>query len=99
MVVEERDIWGGDWHSLGISRSALHYALRDAAGHSPAQFGMTVTGLRTTPEGVEVTRSDGHEQVYSAVLGADGHRSDDPRVRERGVLLRKSPRGSHWAER
>ena len=97
MVVEERDIWGGDWHSLGISRSALHDALRDAVGHSPAQFGMAVTGLRTTPEGVEVTRSDGHEQVYSAVVGADGHRSSVRRLLLGAPETRMvSPRVARW---
>ena len=74
-VIEEREIWGGDQESIGISRSELLAVLRQHLGDPTVQFGTTVQSIRTTPDGVEVSRSDGHEQVYSAVVGADGHRS------------------------
>lgn len=110
-VVEERDIWGGDWYSLGITRQALHEVLQEAAGSRSTQFGFTITALRTTPTGVEVTRSDGREQVYAAVVGADGVRSSVRRlllgapatrtVSERAVrwIARRPPGVDAWTMR
>ena len=100
MVVEERDIWGDDRDSVGISRSAVLGALRQHLGDPPIHFGTTVQSLRPTSDGVDVTRSDGIERTYRAVIGADGHRSS---IREMVLGAPKprlvEPRAARWLSR
>jgi len=100
MVVDERDIWGGDRDSLGISRSALQDALRERLRDPPIHFGTTVDSLGTTPDRVEVVRSDGDERVYTAVVGADGHRSSVRQMVLGAPVPRLvEPRAARWLSR
>jgi 2-polyprenyl-6-methoxyphenol hydroxylase-like FAD-dependent oxidoreductase len=60
---------------LGVRRSRLHGALMDQAVHLPIRFGVTLQSLRQSADGVIVRNSDGSEEHYDLVVGADGIRS------------------------
>ena len=97
MEIEEREIWGGDRDSLGISRAALGDALREASGEIAIQFDTTVQSLETTPSGIAVSLSDGQEQVFAAVIGADGLHSSIRRLVLGAPATRPvEPRVARW---
>ena len=58
---------------LHMLREDLHESLSDKAG--AVRFGSTVNLLHETPDGVSVTFTDGHVEMFDAVIGADGTRS------------------------
>jgi 2-polyprenyl-6-methoxyphenol hydroxylase-like FAD-dependent oxidoreductase len=60
--------------NLGISRRALHRVLGDAARSSGAsvRLGLTVSRLHERSDGVEALFSDGTNECFDLVIGADG---------------------------
>jgi 2-polyprenyl-6-methoxyphenol hydroxylase-like FAD-dependent oxidoreductase len=58
----------------GITRPALHKILTDAtlAQGTPVRLGVTATQFEETKEGVRVSFSDGTQDTYDLVIGADG---------------------------
>ncbi len=63
--------------SLGVSRLALHTVLHEAALKRGAQFrtGLSVTSFKNLEDRVEVTFSDGEQDSFDLVIGADGANS------------------------
>lgn len=66
---------------VGMMRPILHAILADALAEAgvKVRFGLTVVALRQSPGHVDVIFSDGSENRYDLVVGADGANS---RVRE-----------------
>lgn len=65
--------------TVALHRADLHRVLRDAASDVPVTLDATVDALDQRDDHVEVRLSDGREERYALVVGADGLRS---RVRE-----------------
>jgi 2-polyprenyl-6-methoxyphenol hydroxylase-like FAD-dependent oxidoreductase len=65
--------------TVALHRAALHSVLREAAPDVPVALGTSVEKLEQHRDRVEVRFTDGREQAYGLVVGADGLRS---RVRE-----------------
>lgn len=65
--------------TVALHRASLHAVLRAAAPDVPVALGTSVDKLEQHAEHVEVRLTDGREERYRLVLGADGLRS---RVRE-----------------
>lgn len=80
--------WGGVGPCVGMTRDALHRALRDGLPDGMVRFGMTVNALDLDGGPVGVVFSDGSDGCYDLVVGADGLHS---RVR-RLVFGGPSPR-------
>lgn len=55
-----------------LLRSDLHEALRKITQGIPIRFGTTVNALEQRQESVVVTLSDGSQEVFDLVVGADG---------------------------
>jgi 2-polyprenyl-6-methoxyphenol hydroxylase-like FAD-dependent oxidoreductase len=68
------------WHQcgpcLGIPRSELHALLAAMHGDAGIRFGVTVQRLLQHPDGVAVRLSNGTDETYDLVVGADGIRSN-----------------------
>ena len=58
--------------SLAVHRAVLHDVLLTAARDVPLRLGCTVTSLEARDEGVAVRFSDGREDEFALVVGADG---------------------------
>jgi len=65
--------------TIALHRAALHEALLGATKDVPVSLGTSVEALEQHATGVDVRLTDGREQRYALVIGADGLRS---RVRE-----------------
>lgn len=65
--------------TLGVHRAALHDVLLAAAGRIPITLDASIEELEDHPDHVEVRLSNGREDRFDLVVGADGIRS---RVRE-----------------
>ncbi|MBZ5715434.1 FAD-dependent monooxygenase [Nannocystis pusilla] len=61
--------------ALNIRRSDLHEALLAACGRERVRLGVELTALEPRPDGVRVRLSDGNEDDFDLVIGADGLRS------------------------
>lgn len=57
---------------LSIHRADLHGVLLRGVEGTPLRMGITVTGLSQDEAGVDVTFSDGTEERFDLVIGADG---------------------------
>jgi 2-polyprenyl-6-methoxyphenol hydroxylase-like FAD-dependent oxidoreductase len=64
------DLWAGVGPFIGISRAALHDALR--SGPDRCRYGATVTALQPQGDRVMVTFHDATTAEYDLVVGADG---------------------------
>jgi 2-polyprenyl-6-methoxyphenol hydroxylase-like FAD-dependent oxidoreductase len=60
--------------SVGITRRALHDALRDAAAAAgvPIDYGVSVEAIKADGDGAVVTSTDGRRETYDLVIAADG---------------------------
>jgi 2-polyprenyl-6-methoxyphenol hydroxylase-like FAD-dependent oxidoreductase len=58
--------------TIAIHRAALHAALLDAAGDVPVSLSTSIESLVQQPEHVEVELTDGRQEEFDLVLGADG---------------------------
>lgn len=65
--------------TIALHRASLHAVLREGARDVPVSLGTSVDKLEQHEDSVDVRLSDGREQRYGLVVGADGLRS---RVRE-----------------
>jgi 2-polyprenyl-6-methoxyphenol hydroxylase-like FAD-dependent oxidoreductase len=61
--------------TIAIHRAALHDVLLTAAGDTPISLGTSVDRLAQHPEHVDVRLTDGREERFDLVIGADGLRS------------------------
>jgi 2-polyprenyl-6-methoxyphenol hydroxylase-like FAD-dependent oxidoreductase len=61
----------------GLPRTALHRILTDAAEAAGARIrlGLTVSAITSLEDGADVVLSDGAEESYDLIVGADGIRS------------------------
>ena len=57
---------------VSIARADLAGALFEACAGIPARFGVSVTGLKQDRDGVTATLSNGEEERFDLVIGADG---------------------------
>jgi 2-polyprenyl-6-methoxyphenol hydroxylase-like FAD-dependent oxidoreductase len=64
------DLWAGVGPFIGISRAALHDALRSQPDR--CRYGVTVTALQPQGDRVKVTFHDATTAEYDLVVGADG---------------------------
>lgn len=55
-----------------LARSALSQAILDACAGIEMRFGTHITGIAQDPGGVDATLSDGGEERFDLVIGADG---------------------------
>lgn len=62
-------------NSIAIHRAALHEVLLSAAGEDCVQLGTVLAGLTDRGHRIAVTLSDGSQEEYDLVVGADGIRS------------------------
>jgi 2-polyprenyl-6-methoxyphenol hydroxylase-like FAD-dependent oxidoreductase len=67
--IDVEKFWQGVATPVGVHRSQLHAALRDGLH---VQMGVHVAGLAQHPGGVDVAMSDGRQETYDLVVGADG---------------------------
>ncbi|MFT5696398.1 MAG: 2-polyprenyl-6-methoxyphenol hydroxylase-like FAD-dependent oxidoreductase, partial [Myxococcota bacterium] len=65
--------------TIALHRAALHEGLLSACDGVPIALGTSVASLSQTGEGVDATLTDGRQERFDLVIGADGLRS---RVRE-----------------
>lgn len=65
--------------TIAIHRAALHSVLLDATGGVPVSLSTSVESMTQQEEHVDVVLTDGREEQFDLVIGADGLRS---RVRE-----------------
>jgi 2-polyprenyl-6-methoxyphenol hydroxylase-like FAD-dependent oxidoreductase len=70
--VDVEDFWHDVAPPIGVHRSELHKALVSQANGASIQMGTTVTALVQDGSSVRVVFSDGREDVYDLVVGADG---------------------------
>lgn len=73
--------------SIGITRNALHAAIYDSATGLDIniQHDMSVDAIVDEGAGVRITRSDGSDDYYDFVVGADGVASRVRQLRFKGV--------------
>lgn len=65
--------------TIALHRAALHRVLLESAGDTPFALGTSVEAMTQRQGGVDVRLTDGREERFDLVIGADGLRS---RVRE-----------------
>jgi 2-polyprenyl-6-methoxyphenol hydroxylase-like FAD-dependent oxidoreductase len=70
--VDVEDFWRDVAPPIGVHRSELHKALASRANGASIHMGMTLTALTQDGSSVRVVFSDGREDVYDLVVGADG---------------------------
>ena len=73
--VDLASFWRQCGGCLSLSRSALQGVLGDALTQVPIRYGLSVAGIQQNPSGALVTFSDGTQQAYDLVIGADGIQS------------------------
>jgi 2-polyprenyl-6-methoxyphenol hydroxylase-like FAD-dependent oxidoreductase len=82
--------WASCGPCLGLERAVLHHLLAERVASPPIRYGLRVVALRQHPERVSVRFTDGSDDSYDLVVGADGIRSairrlefgeSDPRFR------------------
>lgn len=61
-----------DGRFISLARGDLVSALFGACGGVPAHFGVWITGLEPAQGGVRVALSNGRQEVFDVVVGADG---------------------------
>lgn len=67
------DVYGS---TMFVSRTSLHRALIEGMGeNTTVHLGMTITTLKQKDKKVEVTFSDGSQDIFDLVVGADGTHS------------------------
>jgi 2-polyprenyl-6-methoxyphenol hydroxylase-like FAD-dependent oxidoreductase len=72
--------WKSCGPCLGVRRSRLYSALVDRIADVNIRFGVTVESLQQRATDVVVQSSDGSEELYDLVVGADGIRSSVRRL-------------------
>lgn len=68
-------VWDRQHPCLGIHRHALHEILLEGAGDIDITLSTTIAQLDADPDGVDVEFSDGSQDRFELVVGADGIRS------------------------
>jgi 2-polyprenyl-6-methoxyphenol hydroxylase-like FAD-dependent oxidoreductase len=63
------------WPDVGVSRRDMHAVLAEEVGPDHLHFGATLTDFSDQDKGVLARFSDGREERYDALIGADGLRS------------------------
>ncbi len=74
-VIDTASVWATCGPCVGIRRANLQSILIKALGDAQVRFGTTVATLTEQLDGTVIQFSDGTEQVYDLVVGADGVRS------------------------
>jgi 2-polyprenyl-6-methoxyphenol hydroxylase-like FAD-dependent oxidoreductase len=69
--IELDRIWDGVGGCMAVHRADLHEALRQATAEVPVRLGISVTHLENN-ERPRVTFSDGSNESYDLIVGADG---------------------------
>jgi 2-polyprenyl-6-methoxyphenol hydroxylase-like FAD-dependent oxidoreductase len=65
-----REQWNGRF--ITVPRGAICEAIFGACEGVRAEFGVHITGIEDGPEAVTATLSDGREETFDAIVGADG---------------------------
>jgi 2-heptyl-3-hydroxy-4(1H)-quinolone synthase len=73
--IETARVWANVGHCVALPRATLHQQLRAAVVPTSIRQGVDIVRLEENVHCVSVTTSDGREQVYDLVIGADGIRS------------------------
>ncbi|MBV7326862.1 FAD-dependent monooxygenase [Chloroflexi bacterium TSY] len=68
-------VWGREQPCLAMHRRVLHEVLLEGATDIDLTLGMTAARIDNRPDGVEVELSDGSQERFDLVVGADGIRS------------------------
>ncbi|MET0215295.1 MAG: FAD-dependent monooxygenase [Vicinamibacterales bacterium] len=107
--IDAEAFWEGCGPCLGLARSDLHNCLAQRAAGPQVRLGVTVQALRQHEDHVRVQLSDGSDETYDLVVGADGIRSSirrlefgDSAPRFRGqvgwrFMVRRPPDLDGWA--
>lgn len=74
-VIDTESVWAKCGPCVGIRRASLQNILVKALGGAGVRFGTSVTALAQQQDSAAVKLSDGSENVYDLVVGADGVRS------------------------
>jgi 2-polyprenyl-6-methoxyphenol hydroxylase-like FAD-dependent oxidoreductase len=72
--------WASCGPCLGLQRAVLHRLLAEKVAGLQTRFGITVGAFRQQQEHVAVRFTDGSEDLYDLVVGADGIRSSIRRL-------------------
>ena len=72
--------WANCGPCLGLQRAVLHRLLAEKVASPQTRFGVTVGALRQQQEHVSVRFTDGSDDMYDLVIGADGIRSSIRRL-------------------
>jgi 2-polyprenyl-6-methoxyphenol hydroxylase-like FAD-dependent oxidoreductase len=78
--IDAEAFWEGCGPCLGLARSDLHNRLAQRATGPQIRLGVTVQALRQHEDHVWVQLSDGSDETYDLVVGADGIRSSIRRL-------------------
>ncbi|WP_299441634.1 FAD-dependent monooxygenase [uncultured Aquimarina sp.] len=82
-------IWNRKKPCLGINRKTLHNILLEGIDSKNISLGVTIDQLKTNPEQVAVTFSDGTADNFDIVIGADGLHSKTRKLTLGDIPLRK----------
>ena len=70
--VDLDSVWGETGPCVAIHRADLHALLQDMKGAPPVRMGVTLVSLTQTAGSATAQLSDGTQQGYDLVVGADG---------------------------
>ena len=82
-------IWGKEKPCLGIKRKILHEILIEGVPDINISFNTTINTLKINPKSVIIELSNGNEEEYDLVIGADGLYSTTRKLILGDIPLRK----------